>query len=281
MELNNREIALLVWLGITFIFVLSKADIRPALGGVLKAFFQPSILFSLTAFGTYVLGCIYIAQETGLWEDDLANEAVLWFFVTGLVLFFSATRVAEQEDFFAPTARRFLTLGLLAEAFVNFVVLPLWAEFLLLPFLTLVVMMSVFTDGKEEYAQVKKLVDWVASIVGLALLAYVIISLITDPSQIDLGYVWRVLALPVWLTLACLPFIYAFGLYLAYNKVFNMLGFYAPDGASTWRQKLLLSRRFHLRARLVGEFKGPWQSKLARASTPDEARAVIGEFLES
>lgn len=91
-------------------------------------------------------------REVELWEGKLANEAVLWFFITGLVLFFGATRVAEQDDFFVPTAKKFLTFGILAEVFVNFVVLPLPVELILLLLLTVLVALSAFTEDKEEYA---------------------------------------------------------------------------------------------------------------------------------
>jgi hypothetical protein len=278
-ELNNRELALLIWASIALLWMLSRRDLRQALGGVLRAFIAPAILLWIGAFAIYVLGCLYLAQGVGLWEDKLTNEAVLWFFITGLVLFFGATRVAEQDDFFAPTAKKFLTLGILAEVFVNFVVMPLPIELILLPLLTALIVMSAFTEGKEEYAPARKLVEGVSGVIGLALFAYVTISLISDPGQVDLAYVWRVLALPIWLTLACLPFIYLLGLYIAYDKAFKRIKFLAKDKGSARRAKQRMLTRFHIRAALVGDFDGAWQKKLVCASSKDEAQDVLRDFM--
>lgn len=279
MELNNRELALLIWAGIALLWMLSRRDLRSALGGVLRAFLAPAISLWISAFAIYVLGCLYLAREVELWNDPLANEAVLWFFITGLVLFFGATRVAEQDDFFVPTAKKFLTMGILAEVFVNFVVLPLPIELILLPLLTVLVALSAFTEGKEEHAPARKLVEGVSVVIGLALFAYVTISLISDLGQVDFAYVWRVLALPIWLTVACLPFIYLLGLYIAYDKAFKRIKFLAKDKGSARRAKQRMLTRFHIRAAPVGDFDGAWQKKLVWASSKAEAQGVLRDFM--
>src|SRR5438067_443242 len=79
-----------------------------------------------------------------------------------------------------------------------------------------------------------------------------------------------------------LPYIYAVGLLSAYELAFLRIGWKSDRGwwART-RAKLALLASFHVKARDVGDFSGPWQFKLASATSFSDARRVIGEFRQA
>lgn len=280
MVLNNRELALVAWTGVVLVWMLSRRDLRPPLVDLVKVVVQPVILMPLCALAAWVAGEAWLAVQVGAWEPALLNETVWWFLITGLVLYFGAAQLTTEDHFWRKTIKRVVTLGLLAEVFVNLVVLPFWAEFLLLPVATLVVTMSWFTRSKPEYAPAHKLFEWAASIIGLSLFAFVAISLISDPGQVDPAYIGRLLALPVWLTVFTLPLVFVFGLWLVYDKAFRMIGFWSEDKSQARRAKFLLLRRLNFRARWIGAFDGQWQRRLVRASDTEDRQAVISEFLQ-
>jgi hypothetical protein len=278
-ELNNREIAMLVWTGLLLLWMLSRRDMRPALGGVLRAFLQPTILGWLLAFVAYLSGCVWLAEQAGLWQSQLVNETAFWFLATGFVLFMGVNEVSGQDDFLWKAAKRVLALGLLAEIFINLVVMPLWVEFLFLPVVTFVVLMQVFVEGKEEYAQIKKLADWLSAFIGLGLFAFVAISLLLDPAQLDPAYLARLLALPLWLTLLSLPFIYLLGLFVAYEKAFRRIDFWATEKRNARKAKLAMLTGLRFRARRVGQFNGAWQKRLLEATSTSRTAVVMSDFL--
>jgi hypothetical protein len=278
-SLNNRELAVLVWSGILLLWVLSRRSVRPAIWNLIKSIFQPLIIGTLLGLAVWVAACVWVADQFGVWEVRLINETVLWFLATGLVLWFSLPRVAEEDRFVRKAVQRVVAFGLLGEIFINLVVLPIWIEIFLVPFITILVALEAFVDGQADYAQAQKLLEWVSALIGLALFAYVVISLITDPSQVEPAYIARLIALPIWLTLVALPLIFLIGMWFTYQGVFHMIGYWAEDKRAARRAKLLLLRHLNVRPRRVGSFDGLWQRRLSRASTDEERQAVIEEFL--
>jgi hypothetical protein len=277
-ELNNRETAMFIWAGIALIWMLMQTEVRGALWGVVRSFFQLKLLATLLPFLAWIVGSIWIADQIGLWEDSLVNEGVYWFVATGFVLYFSVTRLAQEKGFLRRTTRRVLTFSVLAEVFVNLIVLPLWIELWFFPLITVLILMQVFMEGKAEYAPGKKLIDGLVAVIGLGLFTFVGISLITNPDQLDLAHLARLTVLPAWLTLFSLPFVYLLGLYVAYEQAFIRIDFFATDEADARRAKQAMIKRFHFRARRIGEFSGRWQKQLVEAAADGEPQQVMREF---
>lgn len=279
MTVNDRELAVLVWIGIALLLCLLKRDLRRALANMASAVLKPVIVVPLALFAAYLVGLIWVASKADLWQPQLINDAMVWFFVGGLALLFNIERVFAQDDFFRRTTKTTLKAAIVVEVFVNLVVMPFAAEFLLVPIVTFLTMLSAFSEGNEEYAPAKKLVDGILAAVGFGILAFVVLSLILNPDLVSPAYGARELALPVWLALGSLPFIYLFGLYAAYDHLFTRLLILADDSKVPGRLKLALALKLHVRARMVGTFRSYWQRRLLQAPDSAGARRVVGEFL--
>lgn len=212
--------------------------------------------------------------------SGLINETVWWVLATGFVLLFGATQVSEKDDFFIQTVKRALTITIFAEFFINLVVMPFWAEFLLVPIITFVALVQVFGERGEEMSAVKKLAERLSALIGLSLFAFVLISLISDPGQLAPLDGLRLLLLPIALTMLSLPFIYLMGLWVAYDSAFRWISFRASDPRLARRAKWKLLARLRWRARRVGHFDRRWQNQMASVDSPDEADEVVDQFLE-
>jgi hypothetical protein len=201
---------------------------------------------------------------------------------SGGALFFGISRSFGQEGFLRETAGRVLKMGLLAELLVNLVVLPLWAELILLPVLTFLLVTQIYVTGKPEHEQLKKILDGLVGWLGLGLLIYVIVSVATDPDQLDLGYLWRLIAMPVWLTAACLPFIYLLSLWVLYEKAFKWITYSAQHRPGSPRKaKWALVKHFNVRGSRLRPFNSPWQKRLLEAAATGETKEVFSQFGES
>jgi len=277
-ELNNRELALLIWLGIIALWVLTFSGFREGLPGLLKSFLQPVVFGLLFAFAAWVAGAIFLAAQMGLWETALINEAVVWFVASGGVLFFGATNAFEREGFLRRTAGRVLSIGIIAEVFVNLVVLPLWAELILVPVLTVLVLLQLVSAQQDEHAQVARVLDSMVAYCGFALFAYVAGSLILNPDQLNLGYLARILALPVWLTLASLPFIYLLALWMLYEHAFTRINFFAKEGDNPRKAKRAMLKHLRFNGKKVQAFDGQWQRQLLEAAKEGQAHRVMRDF---
>jgi hypothetical protein len=141
---------------------------------------------------------------------------LVWFITVGMALFFSLDRVAEGE-FCRQAARRAVAVTVFVEGFANLKVFGLAIELVLWPSLAVVGMLAAFSEGKEQYAPVRRVVNRLLAIVGMCILGYVSWRLASD---FDAGHTLRALAPPVWLTIGCLPFIYMCGLVTEYRQAF-------------------------------------------------------------
>lgn len=125
--------------------------------------------------------------------------------------------------------------------------------------------MSIVAAQKPEHRQVKKLVDGLMVVASIWLLLYVVVGLVNNWGSLDKGDLLQQFALPVWLTIGVLPYIYALGLFAAYEQAFIRVNWKSERGLwARTRSKLVLLTSFHVRAREVGAFSGPWQFKFQR-----------------
>ena len=122
----------------------------------------------------------------------------------------------------------------------------------------------------------KAVAEWLLVGATLAILGYVAVSLLNNWGATDKGHLLRELALPVWLTVGTLPFIYALGLVEAYRVAFRQIDWRSKAGR--WERamsKFALLATFHVRAQEVGKVSAPLQFRLASTRSFREARRAI------
>lgn len=257
--------------------MLCHREIRGALWAAVRAFLRPKIVVPLLAYVGWILGLTALARTVGLWQSDAWSGTVAWFLTAGLALFFSLERMTEGA-FFRTTVRRAIAATVFLEGFINLAVLPLPAELVLLPIVTAVGAMAAFTERRDEYAEVQRLTSGLMSLVGGSLLLYVTVRLATD---FEVGRTFRALVLPVWLSIASLPFVYPLSLWAAYERAFALIHICADDPRARRRAKFALLRAANVRASEVADFNGHWVTDLAVAETPDQAQLVARRWRQA
>ena len=111
---------------------------------------------------------------------------------------------------------------------------------------------------------------------SVAILSYVAVSLLHNWSVVDKGGLLREFALPVWLTVGALPFVYAVGLVDAYRSALGRIDRRSEAGrCASVKSKLALLMTFHVRARRVGKLSAPLELHLASAGSFRQARRAI------
>jgi hypothetical protein len=227
----------------------------------------------------WVAGLAYFATGIGLWDGDRLTDTVLWVVTAGLVLFGKFTAVGEERHFVRRAALATLEISAIVEVLSEIFVLHLIAEIVLQPFLALLGGLSVVAAQRREHHQVKRLVDGLILIASIGLLLYVVVNLVGHWDSLDKVDLLQQFALPVWLSIGVLPYIYALGLFSAYQLAFRRMDWKSEAG--WWqraRLKLALLTSFHVRAHEIGSFSGSWQLKLASATSLRQGRRVIAEF---
>lgn len=279
---NNRQWALLFWIVVFFVWALSRRDIRASVLDVLRVARSPKLLMPAGGMVAWVALEIWAGARLGLWRTALTADTVQWFIVGGLVLYGKFTDVANQPGFFRRKARAAIALSALAESYTELAVFSLPIELLIQPVVTLIAGVGIVAEMKQEHRPVKRLADGCLTVFGLAVLTFVAVRLIADWGELDKDGLVLQLALPVWLTVGLLPYVYVVGLVASYEIAFLHTEW---KTTATWwsrlRARLVMLTSFHLRATEVGAFAGHWPRHLAAAQSFREGRRVIRDFRQT
>lgn len=282
MSLNNREWALLVLLvGFGTWALWRNPESRSSLRGLARAALQVGIIVPVLLMVAYVCGLVVGGRRLGLWNPSLIKATVTWFLVSGLVILMNAvTERGKERRFFLRTALRTLELTVFVEFFINLFVLSFPVELVLQFVLIWLVMLSAFAAGEERYRVVKAAVDGLIAVIGFGLAGYVLFQLVRQWDQLNQGAYLPEFAVPVWMTIGALPFIYFIMLYARYQSAFKTL-YTVQDSADRRRAELAMITTMFGRVRDIGAITGIWTREAASAPSLAAARNVIKHFQAS
>ena len=278
MVLNNRELASLIWLAVAAAWVLSRRDLRSGIAGILKSLTNPLLLLPLLGLLGWIALEIWAGGKLGLWNTGLVSNTVVWTVGTALVLYFNVNKAAEDPLFFRKTIKSAIAASVFVEFFINLFVFGLLAELILQFVLIILVMTDAFSDQKPEFQQGKKVLDAVLVGVGFLLLGYTIVQFYAQWTQLDRQALFLKFALPAWLTIGVLPFIYVLSLYVVYDGALRGVNWATSDWRARWRTRFVLVRDFRLRRNELRSFTWMWIKRAAVAPDVTGARAVVQQF---
>lgn len=276
MALSNREWATIFWLAVLLAFMVWKPDIRHSAKAVVAAFIKPIILVPFALFVAWMVGVIWVGAQLGIWQPTMVKDALFWT-VPGFVLFMGSVKAAEEPHFFRHRLWEAGGLTALLEFYLNFSTLDLVWELLLQPVIFLLAALSVVAARDPKAKSVKRLADTLLALIVVGLLVPPTIRLISDATTIGATETVRDLALPVWLTLGALPFIYLLSLYSSYELAFVRMRIGRPNDRVSLKAKLALVSKFHIRHSAVYAFAGNWPRELVLAKSFRGARQVIAD----
>jgi hypothetical protein len=273
--LDNREKALLFWAAVLVAIGLTTRTGRDFLRSTL-GIARGSLSAILVLYALYVAAVVLLLAWAGLWMTAVASATALWFAGPGMVMFLKANEALTNPHHLRDLVRRALWLLLGVEFVVNFFPLPLWAEILLLPFLTTIALFGVLPRDAEGAAGAKKFSEIVLGAFFVFLVVRFVVRVATDfdafASSATLARFW----VPPALTLAVLPFFYLLGLCMAYAQALLRLRFFMEGEPLLGYAKRAFFGRFGLNLGALREVgSGPLQVKVARAASRQEIDAIL------
>ncbi|MBI3024698.1 MAG: hypothetical protein HYY66_03285 [Candidatus Tectomicrobia bacterium] len=229
----------------------------------------------------YVLLEIWLAAKFSLWRSDLVKPTLIWLVSSGVVLLFDFDKASKEPHFFRRKATEAIGIAAFLEFFMNLSTLDLIGEILLQPLAALLVGISALTGKTDQDRIVKKLADGILALIGISLLTFTIQHQYSTWSETDKYSLVLQLALPIWLTVWFLPFIYFLSLYANYDSAFSRIDWATSDRNSRRRAKLALISKLHFRLGGTHAFAGYWPEQIASAPDFASARQAVAQFQQS
>ncbi len=222
---NNREIATGIWLLVLFIFMIAKKNIRKSLLNVIKAFFKIKILTSIFSMITYSAGVVIVLYLLKFWDTSLLKDSIIWLCFSGVIMGFNTVTSTEDKNLFRNIIIDNIKIVIIIEFIVNVYTFSLLVEVFLIPFVTLIVLLETVAKLNEKYSSVVKLMNGLQVIIGIFILVYAVINIVSDYNNFGSLDTLRNFLLVPLLTTLFIPFIYFMVLLYTYELLFIRLEF--------------------------------------------------------
>ena len=247
-SLNNREIATAIWLAVFFLWALSIKEFRHSIPGLLKTFFNGTIIIPLLAMLLYIVFMIMAFKKVGFWDVSATKDTILWTLGSAFATYFSLNKVAQDSTYFKNAILDNIKFVLILEFVVNLYSFSLPVELIVIPIVSFIVMANVLAKSKPEYKQVRKLFNFILGVFGLYFLAFTFREIVLDFQDFASLKNLRDFFLPPLFSIALLPFIYLMALFMQYKTFFIRIDFANrnPDVERYAKRKVLVACHINL-----------------------------------
>ena len=279
MELNAREIAVVIW---TLLFVgwgLSKSEVRRSAGGVIRAASNWKIALPAVIMAAYTAAVIWGLHAVDFWDWDLLKKSVLWFFISSFALAYKAVSESEEHNFWRSAVTDQVKITVVLVYLANTYTFPLWGELLLVPALTFVGMLDIVAKSDEQYAVVARMTEGLLMVYGLALLGLAFHSAFVNFGSQEIDLMARSLALVPILAVSITPLLFVFQVLESYGQLWMRLRLGREKDARLVRYaKWRLVRHLRLRPRRAKAFLREHAGDLMRLASRAEIDHIIGKY---
>jgi len=261
--LNNREIAIALWLILAAAYICSAKrmrEVRLAFKRLAFVFKSRPLMIVFSLASVYAAAMVYLLLDWGLWNIDQLKNTVFWFFSVGLLSVYNLGKIKTDPHFFKNSVIGNLRLLAILQFVVGIYSLPLPVELLLVPFMVVVGMMIPISESDIKYLQVKKLFNGIVISFGLFTLVYTVYMLATDFKELGQEKTFYDFIVPALLTIMYLPFVSAMMTYSTYETVFVRLKFTVQDRRLRRLAKLYAVVLFNFRLDAIRR----WADHIAR-----------------
>ncbi|MCE7517549.1 hypothetical protein LZG37_05345 [Halomonas titanicae] len=252
--LNNREIAIALWLLAISIYIFSSskmAEVRNAFKGVMAALFVRQIMSVLCLMVAYMAIVIYWLSDLGLWNFEQLKNTVFWCVSVGFISLFKLEKIKRDKHFFKHSIIDNLKLLAILQFVVGVYTFTLWVEVLLVPVLVLLGAMLAIAETDRKHHQVKVFLEYCLSSFGLVLIVYTLYMLITNFGEFGKEKTAYDFFVPPLLTLCYLPFVFFMLVYSTYEQVFVRLRFSIQSRFHRYAAKFYAFILFNVRLSLL------------------------------
>jgi hypothetical protein len=271
--LNNRELAVAIWLLIVLIWALLRDSVRHSLGNVLKAFFVKKIFIPIVCMLLYVFLMVLLFIKVGFWDTSAIKDTIFWTFGVAFITLVNLNDVVAEEHFFRKIVLDDIKKVLILEFILNLYAFNLALELVIVPIVSLIVMLNTVASLKPEYKRVKVLLDYVLGIFGLALIVFTIREIVVDFQNFATLKNLRDFLLPPFFTIAFFPFVYLMALFMQYETLFVRMNLRdtKSDLAKYAKRKIVVTCHLNLRKlNRISKIPG-----LLRVSNRNDVLAII------
>ena len=277
--LSTREWATLIWGCIFMLYVLCHREIRKSLWNVIVIFSDKKLRILWEIILLYVLTITMVFCYLPIWENIYIKDIIIWFLFSGLIYCMNAVSSEADETYTKKMLKDNLKFTMILEFFMSTFTFNIWIELAIIPVITIITVMNVIAERKEEYKNVHKLLDSVLAIAGFWIFYETIKIGINEYRQLNIINTLVSFIIPIVYLILIIPLEYALELYSKYELLFLRMTFKEEKDKKTkirHRVAVICSCRISVRRVLL--FQREYMGRMYVKMKDNEFEKLIREF---
>lgn len=277
--LSTREWATLIWGCIFMLYVLCHREIRKSLWNVIVIFFDKKLRILWEIILLYVLTITMVFCYLPIWENIYIKDIIIWFLFSGLIYCMNAVSSEADETYIKKILKDNLKFTMILEFFMSTFTFNIWIELAIIPVITIITVMNVIAERKEEYKNVHKLLDSVLAIVGFWIFYETIKIGINEYKQLNIINTLVSFMIPIVYLILIIPLEYILELYSKYEVLFLRMTFKEEkDKRIRLHHRTAIFRECNFSVRKILLFQREYMIQMYALMKEDEFNQLMQKF---
>ncbi len=221
--LDNRELAIAIWLLVFATYAISKAEMRRAGASFLRAICQPYTLILFTVFAFYIVLEAWFLSWIGFWNTALTKITGFWAITTLAAIAYKARDYISNPPGFRAFAIEAIKSLALVEFLIALVPFSIWIELVLVPMTAILGALYGYAENRREHAQVKTVLIGLLALIAFSMVTRTLYVVVSDIEHYATWQSARELASPFLLSLLLTPFLVGLTAYIQYDLLYSRL----------------------------------------------------------
>ena len=277
--LSTREWATLIWGCIFMLYVLCHREIRKSLWNVIVIFFGKKLRILWEIILLYVLTITIVFCYLPIWENIYIKDIIIWFLFSGLIYCMYAVSSEADETYIKKILKENLKFTMILEFFMSTFTFNIWIELAIIPVITIITVMNVIAERKEEYKSVHKLLDSVLAIAGFWIFYETIKIGINEYKQLNIINTLVSFMIPIVYLILIIPLEYLLELYSKYEVLFLRMTFKEEkDKRIRLHHRIAVLRECNFSVRKILLFQREYMIQMYALKKEDEFNQLMQKF---
>ena len=277
--LSTREWATLIWGCIFMLYVLCHREIRKSLWNVIVIFFDKKLRILWEIILLYVLTITMVFCYLPIWENIYIKDIIIWFLFSGLIYCMNAVSSEADETYIKKILKDNLKFTMILEFFMSTFTFNIWIELAIIPVITIITVMNVIAERKEEYKSVHKLLDSILAIAGFWIFYETIKIGINEYKQLNIINTLVSFMIPIVYLILIIPLEYILELYSKYEVLFLRMTFKEQkDKRIRLHHRTAIFRECNFSVRKILLFQREYMIQMYALMKEDEFNQLMQKF---
>ena len=277
--LSTREWATLIWGCIFMLYVLCHREIRKSLWNVIVIFFDKKLRILWEIILLYVLTITMVFCYLPIWENIYIKDIIIWFLFSGLIYCMNAVSSEADETYIKKILKGNLKFIMILEFFMSTFTFNIWIELAIIPVITIITVMNVIAERKEEYKNVHKSLDSVLAIAGFWIFYETIKIGINEYKQLNIINTLVSFIIPIVYLILIIPLEYILELYSKYEVLFLRMTFKEEkDKRIRLHHRTAIFRECNFSVRKILLFQREYMIQMYALMKEDEFNQLMQKF---